>query len=193
MTCSQCAYLSGLRKALRSLPNLRSYSSLYLQREFAVTRDKHRFDPNRRPQKPQAILDIFSSLGKVSYTDECDTVFIRESGTTHLSVKEYLISEQIRSSSLSHYHLNQKLAISAISRDFCNLVLWTAYATKVRPQYHLAEFWITYARSNNGVIQSDIQELVTKLLSPSGVNFNNWITLFDVDRDLRQLFLEDII
>ena len=65
---------------------------------FAIDRDKLRFDPDQRPRELRAILDICSSLVKVSHTDDGDTISVRGSGTlslAHLSVKEYLISEQI--------------------------------------------------------------------------------------------------
>ena len=168
---------------------------------FAIDRDKLRFDPNRRPRKPLAILGVCSSLVKVSYTDDYDTVSVHKFGTlslAHLSVKEYLISEQIRNSPLSYYHLDEKLANSAISCD-CLLYLlqfdtvdclFNETVALISFGRYAAEFWITHARSDDGVIQNDVQELVTRLLSSSGVHFNNWITLFDADKGYGSDFLK---
>ena len=105
---------------------------------------------------------------------------IHEFGTlslAHLSVKEYLISKQIRNSPLSYYHLDKKLANSAIS---CNCLCNESRASILFGRY-AAKFWITHACSDDGVIQNDVQELVVRLLSLSGVHFNNWIMLFDAD------------
>ena len=74
--------------------SIRPLGLLEMAEVFAIDRDKHRFDPNRRPRKPRAILGICSSLVKVSCTGDYDTVSIRKSDTlslAHLSVKEYLI------------------------------------------------------------------------------------------------------
>ena len=172
--------------------SIRPLGLLEMAEVFVIDRDKHRFDPNRRPRKPRAILGICSSLVKVSCTGDYDTVSIRKSDTlslAHLSVKEYLISKQIRNSPLSYYHLDEKLANSAISRDCLLYLLQFGTVDCLCDQSeapisfgrYAAEFWITHARSNDGVVQNDIQELVTKLLSSSGVHFNNWTTLFDVD------------
>ena len=220
---AECSNLSGLRKALHSLPttleetydrillsirresrrdvvellqwlafSVRPLTLLEMGEVFAIDRDKHRFDPDRRPRKPRAILGVCSSLVKVSYTDNYGTVSVCEFGTlslAHLSVKEYLISEQIRNSPLSYYHLDEKLANSAISCD-CLLYLLqfdtvdclcNESEASISFGRYAAGFWITHARSGDGVIQNNVQELVTRLLSSSGIHFNNWITLFDVD------------
>ena len=179
--------------------SVRPLTLLELAEVFAIDRDKLRFDPDRRPRKPCGILNNCSSLVKVSYTDDYDSV--RKSGTlglAHLSVKEYLISEQIRNSSLSHYHLDEKLANSAISRD-CLLYLLqfdtvdclcNESEASISFGRYAAEFWITHARSDDGVIQNSVQKLVTRLLSSSRVHFNNWITLFDADYGCRNYFLK---
>ena len=123
--------------------SVRPLALLEMVEVFGIDRDKLRFDPDRRPREPRAILDICSSLVKVSHTGDGDTISLRGSGTlslAHLSVKEYLISEQVRNSPLSYYHLDKKLADSPYLVTawctFCNLVLSTACATKVKPQYH---------------------------------------------------------
>ena len=221
---AECSNLSGLRKALHSLPttleetydrilrcirresrsdvvrllqwlalSARPLTLLEMAEVFAIDRDKHRFDPDRRPRKPRAILGVCSSLVKVSYTDDYGTVSVCEFGTlslAHLSVKEYLISEQIRNSPLSYYHLDEKLANSAISYD-CLLYLLQFDAVdclckegeaSISFGRYAAEFWISHARSDDGLIQNNVQELVSRLLSSSDVHFNNWITLFNVDK-----------
>ena len=172
--------------------SVRPLTLLEMAEVFAIDRDEHRFDPNRRPRNPRAILGICSSLVKVSNTDDYDTVSVHKSGTlslAHLSVKEYLISEKIKNSkSFCDWHLDEKLANSAISSD-CLLYLLqfdtvdclrNGSEASISFGRYAAEFWITHARSDDGVIQNDVQELVTSLLSSSGVHFNNWITLFDM-------------
>ena len=47
---------------------------------------------------------------------------------------------------------------------------------------YAAKYRTNHAQSDDGVIQNDVQKLVTKLFSSSGVCFNNWIALFDVER-----------
>ena len=151
-----------------------------------------------------AILNNCSSLVKVTYTDGYNTVSVRESGTlslAHLSVKEYLISERIsKNSPLPYYHLDVKFANSAISCD-CLLYLLqfpTAACScneiEASTSFgrYAAEFWITHARSNDGVIQNHVQEWVMKLLSSSVVHFHNWIRLFDVDQGGSDFFMRTI-
>ena len=160
---------------------------------FAIDRDKLRFDPDQRPREPRAILDICSSLVKVSHTGDGDTISVRGSGTlslAHLSVKEYLISEQIGNSPFSYYHLDKKLADFAISRDCLVYLLQFGTVDCLCDQSeasisfgrYAAKYWTNHAQSDDGVIQNDVQKLVTKLFSSSGVCFNNWIALFDVER-----------
>ena len=184
--------------------SVRPLTLLEMTEVFAIDRDKHRFDPDRRPRKPHAILNNCSSLVKVTYTDGYNTVSVRESGTlslAHLSVKEYLISERIsKNSPLPYYHLDVKFANSAISCD-CLLYLLqfpTAACScneiEASTSFgrYAAEFWITHARSNDGVIQNHVQEWVMKLLSSSVVHLNNWIRLFDVDQGGSDFFLRAI-
>ena len=87
-----------------------------------------RFDPDRRPRESRMpILDICSGLIAVSHRRDSYSLHrlpepTLEYGTltlAHLSVKEYLISEELRNSesSSSYYHLDKKLADSAISCD----------------------------------------------------------------------------
>ena len=171
--------------------SVRPLALLEMVEVFGIDRDKLRFDPDRRPREPRAILDICSSLVKVSHTGDGDTISLRGSGTlslAHLSVKEYLISEQVRNSPLSYYHLDKKLADFAISRDCLVYLLQFGTVDCLCDQSeasisfgrYAAKYWTNHAQSDDGVIQNDVQELVTKLFSSPGVCFNNWIALFDV-------------
>ena len=186
----------------------RPLALLEMAEVFGIDRDELRFDPDQRPREPRAILGICSSLVTVSHNprtceddnndDDTSSLFrplasVREFGTlslAHLSVKEYLISEQIRThSSLSYYYLDEKLSDSAMSRDCLVYLLQfgtvdclchQSEALKSFGRY-AAKCWITHARSNDGVIQNDVLKLAARLLF-SGAHFNNWITLFDVDQ-----------
>ena len=169
---AKCSSLHQLRKALHSLPTTleETYNRILLcirkdsrsdvvrllqwlafsarplalsemAEVFVIDRDKLRFDPD---QRPRAILDICSSLVKVSHTGDGDTISVRGSGTLSLdlSVKEYLIFFLSKSGTLLSPIITwtKSLLISPFLVTawctFCNLVLSTACATKVKPQYH---------------------------------------------------------
>ena len=140
---------------------------------FAIDQGEPRFDPDQRPREPRRILDICSSLitishnavHKVGYGNPLRRVpaSVVESGIlslAHLSVKEYIISQRARNSS---YHLDKKLADSAISRDCLAYLLQFDTVDCLCDQSeasisfgrYAAEFWITHARSDDGVMQHD--------------------------------------
>ena len=168
-----------------------------------------RFDPDRRPRESRMpILDICSGLIALSHRKDSYSLYrlpepALEYGTltlAHLSVKEYLISEDLRNSesSSSYYYLDKKLADSAISCDCLAYLLQfntldcLCGESKVAISFgrYAAEFWITHARSDDGIIQNNVQQLAARLLSSSSVHFNNWITLFNVDGGYPRYSLE---
>ena len=91
---------------------------------------------------------------------------------------------------MSYYHLDKKLADFAISRDCLVYLLQFGTVDCLCDQSeasisfgrYAAKYWTNHVQSDDGVIQNDVQELVTKLFSSPGVCFNNWIALFDVGR-----------
>ena len=168
---------------------------------FAIDRGEVRFDPDQRPREPRTIPDICSSLITISYTTVHEDDYgnplrglpasVVESGIlslAHLSVKEYIISQRVKD---SYYHLDKKLADSAISRECLAYLfqfdtvdcLCDQSEAAISFGRYAAEYWITHARSDDDVMQHDVQELVARLLCSSNVHFDNWITLFDVDKD----------
>ena len=160
------------------------------------------FDSDRRPREPRMpILDICSGLIALSHHKGTHPLQLHrppasvlEDGTltlAHLSVKEYLISEELRTSgsSSSYYHLDKKLADSVISQECLAYLLQFDTVDGLCEQSeasisfgrYAAQFWTTHGRSDDGVIPDAVQSLAASLLSSSSVHFNNWITLFDVD------------
>ena len=167
---------------------------------FAIDPDEPRFNPDQRPREPRTILDICSSLITVSHCAVHEEDYgsplrglpasVVESGIlslAHLSVKEYVISQRVKD---SYYHLDKKLADSAISRDCLAYLfqfdtvdcLCDQSEAAISFGRYAAKYWITHARSDDGIIQNDVQQLVERLLCSSSVHFNNWVTLFDADQ-----------
>lgn len=168
---------------------------------FAIDRSEHlpRFDPDQRPREPRGILDICSSLVTVSFLKMKPDMYgvtvpnsVHQSGTlslAHLSVKEYLVSERIRRSSMSYYHLDQKLANTAISRECLAYLLQfdtancLSHCTEASISFgrYAAQFWIVQAWADDGVIHDDAQPMIRNLFLSQSAHFSNWISLFDID------------
>ena len=178
----------------------RPLTLLEMAEVFAIDRDEVRFNPDQRPREPRTILDICSTLITISHTTVHKYYYgnplrglpasVVEPGIlslAHLSVKEYIISQRVKD---SYYHLDKKLADFAISRDCLVYLLQFGTVDCLCDQSeasisfgrYAAKYWTNHAQSDDGVIQNDVQKLVTKLFSSSGVCFNNWIALFDVER-----------
>lgn len=161
-----------------------------------------KFDPDQRPRDSRDILDICSSLVSISYKLPPDIQHARYrvrgrasvylSGTmslAHFSVKEYLISEHIRHSPLSRYHLEKQLANTSIARECLAYLLHfdtaqcLARCTDASRSFgkYAAEFWHVHARSEDGSIQNTVYPLITRLFQPQSLQFDNWMKLFDID------------
>lgn len=170
---------------------------------FAIDRSKPipQFDPDQRPRDPRDLLDLCSSLVSISYIIPHDVDYgnplrlmpdsVSHSGMlslAHLSVKEYLISDQIKKSLVSCYHLDRKNADTAMSRDCLayllrfNTVNCLKQCAEVSVSFgrYAAEFWINHARSEDGSIQNNVYPLVKSLFVPESERFNNWVALFDI-------------
>lgn len=165
-----------------------------------------RFDPDQRPRDPRDLLDLCSSLVSISdiiprdsHGDPLDLMpdSVSQSGIislAHLSVKEYLTSNQAKYSSISYFHLNKKLAETAMSRDCLAYLLQfdtincLERCTEATVSFgcYAAEFWINHARSEDGSIENNVYPLIRSLLTPKSGHFINWIELFDIDNQFEQ-------
>lgn len=161
-----------------------------------------RFDPDQRPRDPRDLLDLCSSLVSISYTVPRDIGYVNPlrlvpdsvsySGMlslAHLSVKEYLTSDQVKKSSVSSFHLDKKLSDTAVSQDCLAYILQfdtldhLKRCTEASVSFgrYAAEFWIVHARSEDCSIQDNVNSLIESLFIPDGKQFINWVTLFDID------------
>ncbi|KAF8527663.1 hypothetical protein JB92DRAFT_2698293, partial [Gautieria morchelliformis] len=152
------------------------------------------FDPERRFDDPWDILTLCSSLVSVTTVPE-DTLWYheyfkddQERFTTlrlaHFSVREYLVSECLRThSKLSIYHCDEKVANTfiaktcvayllqfdqhCISQDCISHPLWS----------YAAEYWIRHAQPDNDD-NLTLRRLIMGFLQPDSGAYSNWLDLY---------------
>ncbi|KAF8528253.1 hypothetical protein JB92DRAFT_3093085, partial [Gautieria morchelliformis] len=149
------------------------------------------FDPDRRFDDPRDISTLCSSLVTITDIDkpnDDDSGYIQEDpgkikGLTlaHLSVREYLVSESLRThSELSFFHCGTKLANALIAKTCVAYLLQfdQHYISQdIRVSYPLcsyaAKHWISHTQPDNDD-DPTLHRLIMRLLQPGNRVYSIW-------------------
>ena len=119
---------------------------------------------------------------------------------THFSIKEYLVSEYLRTGAASNFHLTKELSHSLITQtclaylsqfDKIDTLDWQTIESSPLAEY-AARYWISHGRSG-GIDKSDNCAMLTlslNLFTCDGASFTNWLRIFDLDFPWRRINLE---
>ncbi|KAF8507626.1 hypothetical protein JB92DRAFT_3198641, partial [Gautieria morchelliformis] len=146
--------------------------------------------------------DNYDSYGEDNYEGSSDggsidyhvdnRALLTEAGEitlAHFSVREYLISEHLRTSaaSLSHFHFNEKIADVFIAKTCLayllqfeqdNSVWWTTFRCYPLSRY-AANNWMGHAKSDSAGDLDDLHEMIMALLEPTSAVYVNWTWLYN--------------
>ncbi|KAF8512683.1 hypothetical protein JB92DRAFT_264456 [Gautieria morchelliformis] len=156
------------------------------------------FDPERRFDDPWDILTLCSSLISVTTVPD-DTLWyhaylkddqgkVAELRLAHFSVREYLVSESLRThSKLSIYHCDEKLANTFIAKT-CVAYLLQFNQHKISQDIRIsnplcsyaAYYWIRHTQPNNDD-DAILHRLIICLLQPESAVYSNWLHLYNPD------------
>ncbi|KAF8514292.1 hypothetical protein JB92DRAFT_2677808, partial [Gautieria morchelliformis] len=163
--------------------------------------DEPLFDLSRRLRDPRDILTICSSL--VTITCQADSsnkgninhhdgrVVSMEAGEirlAHFSVREYLISEHLRTSMtvLSCYYFHEKIAHIFIAKTCLAYLLHVdqdnginGNTTRSYPLFRYAAYnWMDHAGWDPAGDQDDLHGLIMMLLEPTSTVYVNWMWVY---------------
>jgi len=154
--------------------------------------DDPRFDPERRLWELRDILTICSSLvataASTIESQNGDIYEIEELRLAHFSVKEYLISDRIRTAPASQYaieeyaeeHITQTCLVYLLHFRG-TIVLTLNNVDEFRLASYEAECWIQHAQAAKKDADR-INQLNIELFEPQRDAYINWIRLFDFDK-----------
>lgn len=160
----------------------------------AIDFDHLRFDAENRLPDPRDVLTICSSLVTIAAsTAEIDGVSceIEELRLAHFSVKEYLISNCVRTGSGFQYNIRE-CAEDRLAQGCLIYLLQFQGSTLLSPNNiddfplarYTAEHWTRHTRAaRDGADQID--QLSIQLFQSKGDAYINWIRLFDPDMPWR--------
>jgi ankyrin repeat protein len=154
-------------------------------------KDDPRFDPGNRLREPRDILTICSSLvttaASIIETRGGNSYEIEELRLAHFSVKEYLISDRIRTGPAAQYTIEERAEEHIAQTCLIYLlyfrgpiVLTSNNVAEFRLASYAAEYWTQHAR----VAKKDtdrINQLSIELFRSESDAYVNWIRLFDLD------------
>ena len=142
------------------------------------------FNAAWRPENSkEAVLSACSSL--ISIVDTGGKQVVQFS---HFSVKEYLISERLRTAEerLSFYHVLPEPAHTILAHASLSVLLQlddnvdrnTIADFPLAP--YAARYWGDHAKFRN--VSSEIEEVMERLFNPAMPHFAAWVWLHDIDR-----------
>ena len=145
-----------------------------------------RLNPGWRwEDQDQALLTSCSSLLTIVGTDHCRIVQF-----SHFSVKEYLTSARLASSTqdLSRYHISLEPAHTVLAQACLGILLQpeipiepTAVAKLSPLAGYAAEHWVVHAQFEN--VSLRLRQAMEYLFDPDRPHFTAWLQLHDVDID----------
>jgi Ankyrin repeats (3 copies)/Ankyrin repeat len=153
------------------------------------------FDPDRRFDDPPDILTLCSSFVTITdleQTDDYPEYFkddqgkFRELTLAHFSVREYLVSESLRTHwKLSFYHCDTKLANTFIAKTCVAYLLQftqPSISRDIRISYPLcsyaAAYWIRHTQPDNDDDRI-LRRLIMGLLQSESPVYLNWLELYN--------------
>ncbi|KAF8521042.1 hypothetical protein JB92DRAFT_2677432, partial [Gautieria morchelliformis] len=152
------------------------------------------FDPDRRFDDPRDILTLCSSLITITDLDELPYYYpgyfkddqgkITELTLAHFSVREYLVSESLRTHrKLSFYHCDTKLANTFIAKTCLTYLLQFnqhSISRDIRMLHPLcsyaAKYWIRHTQPDNDD-DPTLRRLITDHLQPESTVYSTWLEL----------------
>ncbi|KAF8479974.1 hypothetical protein JB92DRAFT_2679716, partial [Gautieria morchelliformis] len=157
------------------------------------------FDERRRLLDPSSIVTICSSLVTItppegSNTESSighhdDSVLITDIRLAHFSVREYLISEHLRSSTttLSYYWFNEKIAHVFIAKTCLAYLLQFNQDNGVNRNtarsyplsHYAAVHWMGHALWDAAGGSADLHGLTMTLLEPMSAAYVNWMWIYN--------------
>jgi len=137
---------------------------------------------------PRAVLKMCSSLVTITpgSFDQDDA----QVQLSHLSVQDYLTSEQIQTGKVQRFSFNAKSAHTLISLT-CLFTLvrldnadgWESLAALKAPlALYAAEYWIQHVSFGDIASSSEFEGPMRALFQPQSAQYINWIWLHDIDR-----------
>ena len=136
----------------------------------------------RRDDPEQAVLSACSSLVNIASSGVVEF--------SHFSVKEFLTSSRLASSSgrLSFYHISLEPAHTILAQACVSVLLLLDDHFDLDDIKHFplakyaANFWVDHARFEK--VTSHIQEGMELLFDPENPHFANWVSIYDMDESL---------
>ena len=116
------------------------------------------------------------------------TLLIGTLNLAHFSVKEYLMSDEIKSGAWCQFYLEESLAEEFIARS-CIAYLLQFDKDEFPPEIvdrpslveYAARYWVWHAQSTSMINSTPPDHLLLRLFQPSSKVFYNWIRLHDID------------
>ncbi|KAF8512781.1 hypothetical protein JB92DRAFT_2669017, partial [Gautieria morchelliformis] len=145
------------------------------------------FDHRRRLWDPQGMLYICSSLVTITSQEETNKEgSIGEIRLAHFSVREYLISEHLHTSTLSYYHFDEKIAHVSIAKTCLAYLLQFDQHNGVNSNtarsyplsHYAADNWLDHAGWDQASDWDDLHGLIMRLLEPMSAVYINWMWLY---------------
>ncbi|KAH8695893.1 ankyrin repeat-containing domain protein [Phaeosphaeriaceae sp. PMI808] len=139
------------------------------------------FNRNEVLQDPLDALNICSSLVTIAVDNNYGQIV----ALAHYSVKEYLVSDIIRTGKAAKYGMRDDVCHDAIARScigyllqFQQLKLNPDCLSTFRLARYSAEFWIRHARKT-GELTKEMGQIAIRLCSKRNTAYVNWIRLWD--------------
>lgn len=139
-----------------------------------------------RPENPEeAVLSTCSSL--ISVIDDKGSNVVQFS---HFSVKEYLISDRLRTSDVGdirHYHISLDAAHTVLARACLTVLLQFDRKTDKKGvaalplAFYAARHWVHHAKYEG--VTPRVQGAMERLFNPSEPYLASWVWIHDVDQD----------
>lgn len=162
-----------------------------------------RFESEHRLPDPQDILTICSALASVTpaanqviaVEDELITVGGEALRLTHFSVKEYLISDRLKKTSIHRYHITPLSANISIATTCLTYLLYFESPTilmEVGFEYefsltsYAAKFWPSQYRCiTDDADRKTVDSLAFKLVKSTTFYFSNWRRILHYTRQVK--------
>jgi hypothetical protein len=135
----------------------------------------------RWKDQQEAVLSICSSLIAVVETGRYRVVQF-----SHFSVKEFLISDRLATSSISHFHIPIEPAHTVIVKACLGILLQLdsevgdAKAKGSSPlANYAAQYWVDHAQFEK--VSRSVEDGMQRLFDPARSHFSAWLKLYDHD------------
>jgi ankyrin repeat protein len=142
------------------------------------------FDREEVLEDPLDALDICSSLVTITTDEDRGQLAV----LAHYSVKEYLLSDRIRTGNAAQYSMQSAVCHSIIAKACIEYLLQFQYTRSIPKEaleqfklaLYCAEFWTSHvSKSEDRMVETC--EVASKLLSVDNPAYHNWIRIYNSD------------